>query len=430
MRLPFSHIDDIRLDALIHESPYTLVVIGYQARLERRVLVKLLKPHTRHQEEMIRRFQKEARVCANLRHPHIVSVHDLGEEGEYHYIVQEFVDGINLRELVREAGPLDPHRVRAILDDVLDALAHAHEQGVIHRDIKPANILVDRSGRVKVADFGLARIRHGPEMTHQDALVGSPAYMSPEQITGETMDGRSDLFAVGCTAYELLTGRQAFPGDDVPTCLHKVLNDDPEPLALARPGLPEEWTAFLNRLMAKRADDRPGDAAAARRLLPAAESTGEPLAALVARHAPAERETTAVAAPNGPGGTSRPSPASRRTPAWSLALVGASLLLAVLLYGLWIGRDTDKVGGRGPLNEAGLAGGTPADGGDAAPADSSIAGAEMPTARGEERGPISGSADEGGTSAAEPVPSPQLDTGSPTDGSGDPPNAADILRLK
>jgi len=256
MHLPFSTIGDVQLTNIIYVGPYNLVAIGEQSNLQRRVLVKLLRPGIEGEEGRVKRFQKEARACARLKHPHIVDVHKLGEEQGYHYIILEYVDGLNLEELLEKNGQLETEVVFQMADEILQALNYAHTAGVTHRDIKPANVLLAMNGKLKVTDFGLARVEGDSTVTHQDAMVGSPAYMSPEQITGDDPDGRADLFSLGCLLYELFTGKQAFEGENFTACLHKILNEDPQPLAELRKDLTDTEIAFITKLLAKRANER------------------------------------------------------------------------------------------------------------------------------------------------------------------------------
>ncbi|MGH1366310.1 MAG: protein kinase domain-containing protein [Calditrichia bacterium] len=267
MHLPFSTIGDVQLTNIIYVGPYNLVAIGEQSNLQRRVLVKLLRPGIEGEEDRVKRFQKEARACARLKHPHIVDVHKLGEEQGYHYIILEYVDGLNLEELLEKNGQLEAEVVFQMADEILQALNYAHAAGVTHRDIKPANVLLAMNGKLKVTDFGLARVEGDSTVTHQDAMVGSPAYMSPEQITGDDPDGRADLFSLGCVLYELLTGKQAFEGESFTACLHKILNEDPQPLAQLRKDLTDTEIAFITKLLAKRADERWSSASEARNAL-------------------------------------------------------------------------------------------------------------------------------------------------------------------
>ncbi|MEL6821862.1 MAG: serine/threonine-protein kinase [Calditrichota bacterium] len=328
MQLPFSQIGDVQLTDILYAGPYNLVVIGEQSNLQRRVLVKLLRPGLEGEEDRIKRFQKEARACARLKHPHIVDVHKLGEEQGYHYIILEYVDGLNLEELVEKNGPVEESLLLQIADEVLQALVYAHTAGVTHRDIKPANVLLGLDGRVKVTDFGLAKVEGDATVTHQDSMVGSPAYMSPEQITGDNPDGRADLFSLGCLLYELLTGKQAFEGDNFTACLHKILNEDPLAISEYRRDINTELEAFVMKLLAKRAEERwasAEDALLALRALevgPGKDATNK-LNVIANEHQRVLKPTAKIVQKSAPQKT------SRRWTAWTGGAVAITFVLII-----------------------------------------------------------------------------------------------------
>ncbi len=163
-------------------------------------------------DDLQKRFLQEARAGAALKHPNIATVYDVGEAGGMSYLAMEFIDGVGLERIIAE-GRMPVGRATGLAAQVADALGYAHQQGVIHRDIKPANVMVEAGERVKVTDFGIAKIAGAAEqLTQTGSLLGTPSYMSPEQARGEKVDGRSDLFSVGCVLYELLAGKQGVPG--------------------------------------------------------------------------------------------------------------------------------------------------------------------------------------------------------------------------
>lgn len=180
-----------------------------QIHLDRIVALKVLPPHVAADPSFAQRFQREARALASLSHPHIVAIHESGQAGPYYYFVMEYVDGGNLRRLQKDRR-LTPEEAVRLIPGICDALQFAHTQGVIHRDIKPENILVDSKGRVKIADFGIAKLTHAPaetDLTRTHHPLGSPRYMAPEQFDSpDTIDHRADLFALGVVFYEMLTG--------------------------------------------------------------------------------------------------------------------------------------------------------------------------------------------------------------------------------
>ncbi|MEZ4746909.1 MAG: serine/threonine-protein kinase [Calditrichia bacterium] len=261
--LPFDTIENIRLIEQRYEGPNTLVFLGLAKKKNRPLFVKLLKPQFGQQAQLVQRFQKEAKTCAQLQHPNIVKLEQFGVAGDYHFLALDWVNGQNLKEFQQSQPNLPLAAIREILRQLLAALAYAHGKGIVHRDVKPANILIDRGGTVQLTDFGLARILVDTEFTRQNTLLGSPAYMSPEQITGESLDGRSDLFSVGCVAYELLTGKQAFGGENFSVCLHKIINETPVAPEQLRDDVSAEWMAFIEKLLEKRAENRFADAASA-----------------------------------------------------------------------------------------------------------------------------------------------------------------------
>lgn len=261
--LPFQQADDFELRELIYEGPHTLVFRGCQLSLQRPVIIKLLKPHVRDRREWMERFRREARVCAKLKHPHVVDVYALGEKEDYHYIASEYIDGLSLKELLQKTAPLPPGVALSVTSQILQALAFVHQHHVIHRDVKPGNILINSAGQAKLSDFGLAQIEAEPTVTQQGSLIGTPAYMAPEQISGERLDGRTDLFSLGAVLYEMLSGRQAFGGENYSTCLYKIMNEQPPPLGELNPTLEESLPGYVETFLRKTPGERWPDAQAA-----------------------------------------------------------------------------------------------------------------------------------------------------------------------
>jgi serine/threonine protein kinase len=181
--------------------------------LERTVAVKVLSPAATQDLALVARFDREARAAAALHHPNIVTVFDSGTHGDLHYLVMEYVDGQSLAGLLRQEGVLEPRRAAEVGCQVCQALAAAHAGGLVHRDITPGNVLVDQEGLVKVADFGIAKLTAATTMTGDGMLLGTAAYLAPEQAQGRPVDGRSDLYGLGCVLYELVTGAPPFAGD-------------------------------------------------------------------------------------------------------------------------------------------------------------------------------------------------------------------------
>ncbi|GAB4364026.1 MAG: hypothetical protein Kow0042_02310 [Calditrichia bacterium] len=260
MNLPFHKIDDFELNTVIQDGPYSLSVLGYQPALKRNVFIKLLKPHIAHHRQWVERFTREAQLCARLKHPHIVDVYTIGEVEGYNYIAMEYVAGISLKELLEKENKLDPVVSLEIIRQLLLALEYTHKNGVVHRDIKPGNILLDSEGRVRLTDFGLAHLGEDASLTQQGSILGTPAYMSPEQITGEKVTPASDFFAVGATLYEMVTGNKPFEGENYSACIQKILNEDPPPVSEFRKEVPEEMESLIVQLIDKRPESRPHSA--------------------------------------------------------------------------------------------------------------------------------------------------------------------------
>ena len=213
-------------------------------------------------EEVKTRFIREARVAARLRHPNIVTTHDIVSTPRSSFIVMELVEGRDLESLLRERGRLGLDETLDILGQVAGALDHAHANGVVHRDVKPANIMIERSGRVKVMDFGIAKVEHGGNLTSTGLIMGTPNYMSPEQAKGQKVDARADVFSLGCVLYECLSGKKPFQDESVTAILLKVVVEAAPPIDFEALGLPRALDGVLRKAMAKEPGLRfasPGD---------------------------------------------------------------------------------------------------------------------------------------------------------------------------
>ena len=225
--------------------------------LARPVAIKILRDDLAGDPEFYERFQAEAVAAARLTHPCIISVFDTGTDDGVAYIVMEFFHGNTLRQVMTERRSMAPTEAVDVLLPVLSALALAHSHGIIHRDIKPENILVGADGRVKVTDFGIAKAAFATrDLTTTGSVLGTVRYLSPEQVRGDEIDARSDLYSVGVVLYELLTGRPPFQGQtDVATAMIR-LTTDPLPPAAIRPGIPRGLQSAVMRSLARRPDDR------------------------------------------------------------------------------------------------------------------------------------------------------------------------------
>jgi hypothetical protein len=292
-------------------------------------------------EELEARFLREARVAARISHPGVVTVHDAGREGDSLYIVMELVEGESLSErLARRRFPSAPEALELVAQ-VADALGAAHALGVVHRDIKPSNIMLAQGGRVKVADFGVAKaIGEQTDLTRTGTVIGSPAYMAPEQVRGETLDGRADLFSLGVVLYELLLRRKPFPADTVTTLIYQILHDDPLADPQISRALGADAAAFLRRCLAKpvaaRVPDAATFAAEARSLaasLPVSgfEITGPTIKIPVPAAAVSPPRAEPGAAPAHGGARRARAPIGRVAVPVALALLALAAVLAVRL---------------------------------------------------------------------------------------------------
>ena len=233
------------------------VYLAHDPRLNRTVALKALAEFS--DSEVHERFLREARAVASLRHHNIVTVYDIGEDEGQPFIAMEYVDGETLAAFIsrKPAVPLD--RKLQIATELCTALLYAHRAGIIHRDVKPGNIMLAEDGSVKILDFGLARWvvdANSLGLTQTGTLMGSPHYMSPEQISGQPVDQRSDIFAVGAVFYELLTYQKAFPGESMATVLHRIMSADPTPVRAISADLEPELEAIIGRALQKAPDDR------------------------------------------------------------------------------------------------------------------------------------------------------------------------------
>jgi len=260
---PGSKLGRFPIQSVIGQGAMGVVYLAHDPQIDRPVALKTMRPALAEGEarEIEARFLREAKLAGRLQHPNIVTVYDVGQDGDVVFIAMEYVDG---RPLTRYIGAPEM-TVRAkvsIVRQVAQALEHAHERGVVHRDIKPGNILIGRDGRVKVTDFGIGRFTSAStsDMTRAGQMIGSPAYMSPEQVRGDRLDGRSDLFSLGVVLYELLTAARPFPGESITTLVYQILHTEPkDPLEL-KSDLPVATREVMARLLAKQPDRRPQNA--------------------------------------------------------------------------------------------------------------------------------------------------------------------------
>ncbi|HEV8701435.1 MAG TPA: serine/threonine-protein kinase [Candidatus Polarisedimenticolia bacterium] len=235
------------------------VFLADDPKIDRKVAIKtiVLPPGTSDEEarETSHRFLREAQAAGKLLHPNIVTIFDVGEEDGVSFIAMEFIEGETLEKHTRPETLLPLRRVQELIAQAAAALDHAHQNHIIHRDIKPANLMVLKGGVLKVTDFGLAK-SPSANLTQAGVLLGTPSYMSPEQIQGNELDGRSDLFSLGVVLYELLTGTRPFEGDSISTIIYRVLYEDPRPPAAHNPALPPEVNGILEKALSKEPERR------------------------------------------------------------------------------------------------------------------------------------------------------------------------------
>jgi len=311
---------------------------GWDPLIARRVAIKtvplLHDGDDAEAEEKLARFRREAQAAGRLQHPNIVGVYDYGETAEFAYLVMEFVDGRTLKSVLDKNERFAIPELTRVMEELLDALQYSHAHGVVHRDVKPANMILARNGQVKVADFGIARIESS-SMTQVGTVLGTPAYMSPEQLIGQPVDARSDIYSAGVVLYQLLTGDRPYHGS-MTVILHKALNTDVVPPSRLSVTVPEAFDAVVARAMAKRPQERYAAAAEF------AAAIHEAALAPEAVPAAADPDATLVSAKAAPIPTPAPMPPAappaqpaRRSSRAPLLAAVAVAVLALIGGGAW-----------------------------------------------------------------------------------------------
>jgi len=240
---------------LIYEG---MAAQSFKARdpiLNRLVLLKILHPNLSSDTQWVQRFKREAVIQAKLRHPNIVTIYELGK-GDNFYIASEYVQGMTLKELIAKKGSIDLKTLSPIIVQVVAALRYAHKRGIVHRDLKSANILITEKNEVKLTDFGLAFARDSSTITQEGFVLGTPAYMSPEQARGKKVDFRSDIFSLGVTIYEALSGENPFKGETYADSISRVLNVTPKTLAEVVPNLSKNVSDIVSKMLIKDREKR------------------------------------------------------------------------------------------------------------------------------------------------------------------------------
>ena len=257
---PGSVLADFRIEGVVGRGGMGVVYQAVQLSLGRPVALKLIAPHLADEEGFRERFVRESRLSASIDHPHIVPVYGAGEEDGVHYIAMRFVEGVNLRVAIASAGRLEPARAVRLVQQVASALDSAHERGLVHRDVKPANVLISQPGgseHAYLTDFGVTKRRAATDSgTGTGEWVGTFDYVAPEQLRGDNVDGRADIYSLGCVLYQCLTGEVPFPRENEMATLWAHISDPPPTASELVPEVPVALSAVVHRAMAKDPNDR------------------------------------------------------------------------------------------------------------------------------------------------------------------------------
>jgi serine/threonine-protein kinase len=312
--------------------------------LERPVAVKTVNItlEREYADKYEKRFYQEAKAAGSLNHPNIVTIHDVGKSGDVVFMAMEYIEGVELRTLIGEGKPLRLAQALSIAAQVAEGLAFAHQRGVVHRDVKPANIMVVANGPVKITDFGIARMRGSGDLTQTGMLLGSPKYMSPEQVIGKRADQRSDIFSLGVILYEMLCGVAPFNGENVTALMYQIVNFVPPAPSGVNGAVPQMLDFIVAKMLAKPLEERYQDAAEVARDLRECERQ------LAAAAAPAASPATATSTqPLPPAATASALPQPK--------LVDSAEQNSVLAQSVSRTREADRVAEDTPVPARGLA---------------------------------------------------------------------------
>jgi serine/threonine protein kinase len=314
--------DRYRVERSLGRGGMAEVFLARDLRLDRLVALKILAPALSSDPSFVARFRREAQAAAGLSHPNIVGVYDWGEALGSYFIVMEYVPGRTLAEVIDTEAPLSPERTALIGAQVAAALEAAHQQGIVHRDIKPANVMLGAEDAVKVTDFGIAHVveEMSAQLTATGTVLGTPAYLSPEQAEGRAVDGRSDVYSLGVVLYELATGAPPFRGTTPATVADQHARQELEPPSARNPAVPAALEAIITDALAKDPAARPASAEEVRRRLSALTA-----APTLTTQATATAEVAATR-------VMRPSRGPRRAMTWGVAALVAGVIAAVALF--------------------------------------------------------------------------------------------------
>ncbi|HYL56269.1 MAG TPA: serine/threonine-protein kinase, partial [Gemmatimonadales bacterium] len=246
-----------RIEKLLGKGGMGAVFLSHDLTLEREVAIKVLPPDVAQDEQVVRRFQQEAKTAAKLDHPNIIPIYRVESEGGLNYFVMKYISGTSLEEVLERKEPLPVPEIQRILWEAACAIGHAHQRSVVHRDVKPANIMFDHDGRVMLTDFGISKaLQAATGFTATGMIIGTPHYMAPEQGKGAPVDGRADQYSLGVVGYRMITAELPFNGDSVHTIIYKHIYEPPPLASAKRPGIPGFLAVAISRALAKEPDQR------------------------------------------------------------------------------------------------------------------------------------------------------------------------------
>lgn len=334
-----------RVERTLGRGGMAAVYLAHDAELERPVAIKVLAEHLANDEAFRQRFLREARMAAKLSHPNVVHVYDQGDEDGRPFIVMEYVEGKTLGDELRDNGPMAPAPVVDLALQICGGLEHAHASGLVHRDVKPGNLLLRADGTVKIADFGIARAAQATKLTQIGSVLGTAAYLAPEQAEGKQVTAAADIYSLGCVLFELLTGRTPYVFETLPELVFKQREEPITPIRELRPEVPAELEAAVMHCLARNPEYRPASAAELAREL-AAGSPEPPTEALPPPSGVRATDVATVPLNQAPATATR---AQARVPrrdfalprgaTWLAFAAIAALVVVVLLLALSSGND-------------------------------------------------------------------------------------------